>query len=59
MSLPMLRPGDIVEVHDLNSGGCYEAIVRWIPDLGSIRCEWIAGPNDGEDVWIDKEKSEL
>ena len=55
----MLRPGDILEVTDLKSGGTYEAIVRWIPNIGAIRCEWIAGPNDGEDVWIERERQEI
>ena len=55
----MLRPNDIVEVRDLKTGGIYEAVVRWIPDSGAIRCEWIAGPHDGEDVWLDREKQEF
>lgn len=44
--------GDILTVTDPKTGGEYDAVVRWVFPGGWARCEWIAGPEDGEKVYV-------
>lgn len=46
-----MNPGDVIEVLDA-TGGQYEAVARWRVSPNTWRCEWIAGPNDGDQVVV-------
>ena len=45
--------GDILTVHHQITGEQYEAVVKWLfPGNTVARCEWIGGPDDGDDVYV-------
>jgi hypothetical protein len=46
-------PGDILIVTNSQTGQEHEAVVRWIMPGGWVRCEWIAGPEDGNTVYVE------